>query len=82
MNSITAAPIRAASAINFSGFHSVGYLCQEARWSSFCMYLSAAELAKLLPNSSSATTPGDHNHASATPEFSKEIINFLRRNNH
>ena len=43
---------------------------------------SAAELAKLLPNSSFATTPGDHNHASATPEFSKEIISFLRRNNY
>ena len=41
---------------------------------------SAAELAKLLPNSSSAITPGDHNHASATHEFSKEIISFLRRN--
>ena len=43
---------------------------------------SAAELAKLLPNASFVTTPGDHNHASATPEFSKEIINFLRRNNY
>ena len=43
---------------------------------------SAGELAKLLPNTSSATTPGDHNHASATPEFSKEIISFLRRNNY
>jgi pimeloyl-ACP methyl ester carboxylesterase len=41
---------------------------------------SAAELAKLLPNSSSATVPGDHNHASATPEFSKEVISFLKRN--
>lgn len=43
---------------------------------------SAGELAKLLPNSSSATIPGDHNHASATPQFSKEIINFLRKNNY
>jgi pimeloyl-ACP methyl ester carboxylesterase len=43
---------------------------------------SAAELAKLLPNTSYAITPGDHNHASATPEFSKEIIRFLRRNNY
>lgn len=43
---------------------------------------SAAELAKLLPNSSSATTPGDHNHASASPEFSKEILHFLRNNNY
>ena len=41
---------------------------------------SAVELAKLLPNPSSAITPGDHNHASATHEFSKEIISFLRRN--
>ena len=43
---------------------------------------SAAELAKLLPNTSYSITPGDHNHASATPEFSKEIISFLRRNNY
>jgi len=43
---------------------------------------SAAELAKLLPNASSAITPGDHNHASTTAEFSKEIISFLRRNNY
>jgi pimeloyl-ACP methyl ester carboxylesterase len=43
---------------------------------------SAAELAKLLPNTSFATTTGDHNHASATPEFSKEIIRFLRRSNY
>lgn len=41
---------------------------------------SAAELAKLLPNSSTATTPGDHNHASATPEFSQAVLDFLRRN--
>ena len=43
---------------------------------------SAGDLAKLLPNADSATVPGDHNHASATPEFSKEIIDFLRRNNY
>src|SRR5450432_433269 len=42
---------------------------------------SAAELAKLLPNTFFATTPGDHNHAAATPEFSKEIISFLKRTN-
>ena len=41
---------------------------------------SAGELAKLLANSSVATTPGDHNHAASTPEFSKEVINFLKEN--
>lgn len=40
---------------------------------------SATDLAKVLPNSSVATTPGDHGHASATPEFSKAILNFLKR---
>ncbi|MEO6906072.1 MAG: alpha/beta hydrolase [Ginsengibacter sp.] len=43
---------------------------------------SAAELAKLLPNSTLATTPGDHNHAASTPEFSKAVISFLRKNNY
>lgn len=43
---------------------------------------SAAQLAKLLSNGSFVTTPGDHNHASATPEFSKEIISFLSKNNY
>ena len=43
---------------------------------------SAAELAKVLPNSSIATTPGDHNHASATPEFSKKILDFMKKNNY
>ncbi len=43
---------------------------------------SAGELAKLLPNSSVATTPGDHNHAASTPEFSKEVIKFLAENNY
>lgn len=42
---------------------------------------SSHELAKLLPNSTVATTPGDHNHASATKEFSSAVINFLRKNN-
>ena len=37
---------------------------------------SANELAKLLPNSSFAITPGDHNHAAATPEFSKAGYRF------
>lgn len=43
---------------------------------------SAAELAKLLPNSTVATVPGDHNHASATKEFSTTVINFLQKNNY
>jgi pimeloyl-ACP methyl ester carboxylesterase len=43
---------------------------------------SAAELAKVLLNSSVATTPGDHNHASATPEFSKVILDFLLKQNY
>ncbi len=43
---------------------------------------SAAELAKLLPHSTVATVPGDHNHASATNEFSKEVISFLQKNNY
>ncbi len=41
---------------------------------------SAGDLAKLLPNSTLATTPGNHNIASGTPEFSKEVINFLKKN--
>ena len=43
---------------------------------------SAAQLAKLLPNSTVATVPGDHNHASATKEFSTAIISFLQKNNY
>ena len=43
---------------------------------------SAKELAKLLPNSILGSCPGDHNHASATPEFSKEVISFLKKNNY
>lgn len=43
---------------------------------------SAKELAKLLPNSALGACPGDHNHASATPEFSKEVISFLKKNNY
>lgn len=38
---------------------------------------SAAELAKLFPNSTFVTTPGDHNHASATKEFADEVKVFL-----
>jgi pimeloyl-ACP methyl ester carboxylesterase len=43
---------------------------------------SAGELAKLLPNSILATVPGDHNHASATAEFSKEVIQFLQQHHY
>ncbi|CAN5395532.1 alpha/beta hydrolase [soil metagenome] len=43
---------------------------------------SAGELAKLLPNSVLATVPGDHNHASATAEFSKEVIQFLQQHHY
>jgi len=41
---------------------------------------SAGELAKLLPNSSFATVPGDHNHASGTKEFADAVKNFLSIN--
>ncbi len=41
---------------------------------------SAAALAKILPHSSIAIIPGDHNHASATTEFSKQILDFLKKN--
>lgn len=43
---------------------------------------SSKELAKLLPNSSVASAPGDHNHAAATAEFSKEVMGFLKKNNY
>ena len=43
---------------------------------------SAAELAKLLPNSTLAIVPGDHNHASSTKEFSAAVIEFLQKNNY
>lgn len=43
---------------------------------------SVKVLAKLLPNSTLGTCPGDHNHAVATPEFSKEVIHFLRQNDY
>ena len=43
---------------------------------------SSHELAKLLPNSTVATAPGDHNHASATKEFSSAVIDFLQKNNY
>ncbi len=43
---------------------------------------SAVELSKLLPNSSRATIPGKHNNTASTAAFSKEVINFLKRNNY
>ncbi|MBC7745039.1 MAG: alpha/beta hydrolase [Flavobacterium sp.] len=41
---------------------------------------SAEDLSKVFPNGSFATVPGDHNHASATPEFSIKILDFLKKN--
>ncbi len=43
---------------------------------------SPKELAKLLPNSSLSTISGSHNQTVATEEFSKEVINFLKKNNY
>ena len=43
---------------------------------------SVSELAKLLPNSTVATVPGDHNHASSTKEFSTSVIHFFQKNNY
>jgi pimeloyl-ACP methyl ester carboxylesterase len=43
---------------------------------------SAGDLAKLLPNSRLARVPGDHNHASATGEFSSAVLKFLRQHNY
>ncbi len=39
---------------------------------------SADELASLFPNAEKAVCPGDHNHASATPEFASAVIKFLK----
>jgi pimeloyl-ACP methyl ester carboxylesterase len=43
---------------------------------------SAEELAKLLPGSDFATVPGDHNHASATIEFSNEVKLFFQKHDY
>ena len=43
---------------------------------------SASELAKLLPNSSYISVPGDHNHAAATPEFANEVKLFFKKSNY
>ncbi|WP_423148986.1 alpha/beta fold hydrolase [Rubrolithibacter danxiaensis] len=40
---------------------------------------SAKELSELIPGSEIETTPGDHDHASQTPEFSKAVIGFLKK---
>jgi pimeloyl-ACP methyl ester carboxylesterase len=39
---------------------------------------SARDLAKLFKNGLYKTTPGDHNNATGTPEFSAAIIQFLK----
>jgi len=39
---------------------------------------SADELASLFPNAEKALCPGDHNHATATPEFASAVTNFLK----
>lgn len=41
---------------------------------------SAADLQKIMKNARLKLTPGDHNHASGTPEFSRVIISFLKEN--
>lgn len=43
---------------------------------------SSGQLAKLLPNSTLASAPGDHNHAGSTTEFSKAVISFFQKNNY
>lgn len=40
---------------------------------------SADELASLFPNAEKALCAGDHNHASATPEFASAVLNFLKQ---
>jgi pimeloyl-ACP methyl ester carboxylesterase len=40
---------------------------------------SADELAGLFPNAQEAITPGDHNHAAATPEFAEAVVAFLKK---
>lgn len=40
---------------------------------------SADELAALFPNAEKAVVPGDHNHASQTPEFASAVILFLNK---
>ncbi len=40
---------------------------------------SADELASIFPHAEKAVTPGDHDHASATPEFAAAVMAFLRK---
>jgi pimeloyl-ACP methyl ester carboxylesterase len=40
---------------------------------------NASALAAIFPNATTAITPGDHNHASATPEFAAAVLQFLRK---
>ena len=40
---------------------------------------NAEQLAAIFPNGEIAVTPGDHNHASATPEFATMVIAFLNK---
>ena len=39
---------------------------------------SAKELAELIPKSTYKVVPGDHGGALRTPEFSKEVLSFLK----
>lgn len=41
--------------------------------------LNAVDLAKVFPKGEFAITPGDHNHASSTPEFAKTVMAFIRK---
>lgn len=43
---------------------------------------SADELASFIPRSEKAVTPGDHNHAAATPEFASVVLKFLKEEDH
>ncbi len=40
---------------------------------------NAQELASIFPNGEIAVTPGDHNHAAATPEFAVVVMGFLKK---
>jgi pimeloyl-ACP methyl ester carboxylesterase len=40
---------------------------------------NAQELASIFPNGEIAVTPGDHNHAAATPEFATMVMAFLNK---
>ena len=40
---------------------------------------SADQLAAIFPHGELAVTPGDHNHAAATPEFAIAVIQFFKK---